>query len=195
MFDNQLLGNRLKLLRTTHNLKLAEVADLSGNLEDSSDKTQINISSLSQWENGTAVMRISFAQRLADIYGISLDWLTGRSDNPYSIDNLITLEKEVFPLIINIDGKEIDITKSLTGIPSEYKKPKKRSFYPPEVRANIIFMLNLLRHNVITQKGNISYNEKDDVYTLEPSNYDEDIKIKLFQLWVINPKKALFKLL
>lgn len=66
------LGEQLKQIRTSHNLSQSQFAKIAG----------VKPRAIGRFEVGENLPNIAVLLRLADHFGISLDYLTGRSDNP-----------------------------------------------------------------------------------------------------------------
>ena len=66
------IGQRLKLARTAADLSRSGLAQLGF----------VSIQAVSAWERGDAVPRLDIAARVADVLGVSLDWLAGRDEKP-----------------------------------------------------------------------------------------------------------------
>lgn len=65
-----IVSERLKLARTAKNLKQTQVMEMTG----------INNKTLSGYENGVSEPDLETLRTLADFYGVSVDWLTGKTD-------------------------------------------------------------------------------------------------------------------
>lgn len=70
-----LIGDRLREARERKNLKQTQVKSRTG----------INNKTLSGYENGVSEPDLETLRILADLYEVSVDWLTGRTDNPTEI--------------------------------------------------------------------------------------------------------------
>ena len=66
------MGNNLKLLRKTHGLTQVQLQLATG----------IEQALLSKFERGERVPPTETLITLADFYGVSLDYIVGRTDNP-----------------------------------------------------------------------------------------------------------------
>ena len=62
--------NRIAELRAERGLSQRELASL----------TEIKQANISRWENGVAVPNVLDCWRLADFFGVSVDYLIGRSE-------------------------------------------------------------------------------------------------------------------
>jgi len=86
--DNNILGDRLKTLRTTNNLNQKAFAESIG----------ITQSTLSSYENGNAAPSNDVLVEIATIYGISLDWLFGLTESTFSISSVGDVAKVFFQI-------------------------------------------------------------------------------------------------
>ena len=77
LISDYMLGSRIKLLREKHELKQIELARLLG----------ISSSSLSQYEAGYRTPNDALKIRIADIFGVSVDFLIGHM--PIKIENTL----------------------------------------------------------------------------------------------------------
>lgn len=68
---NQILAQRLRIARERKNLKQVEVMQM----------TMINNKRLSGYENGTSEPDIDTLKILAEVYDVTIDWLSGRDTN------------------------------------------------------------------------------------------------------------------
>lgn len=110
------IGTHLKIARENANFKQVDVKE----------KTKINNKSLSNWEKGVALPCLEDAIVLADLYGISLDELTGHKAK---MNN--TLSSEEMLLItnyrrLNTKGKSdvLSIVESFSFNPIYTEKEK-----------------------------------------------------------------------
>ncbi len=65
-----MFSERLKQLRTEYNLTL----------EDVGNKLSVHRSTISSYESGTRTPDIKMLQKLSDLFGVSTDYLLGKSD-------------------------------------------------------------------------------------------------------------------
>ncbi len=79
------LGDRLKQLRESENLKQTELVDIFA-------KRNFNITSaaISQYESNKRTPDTDTLAMYADFFNVTLDWLYGRTDNknPYEIETI-----------------------------------------------------------------------------------------------------------
>lgn len=119
MFSRSFFSTRLKLLRKSYFLTNNCLAFLL-NLK--------NEASIRDYEAQRTVPSVDVLSDIANLFGVSIDWLTGRSNVPYTDEILLSLEEyNLLPTVEN------------------YETPSKRSkLYSLPVRANIIFIFKLL---------------------------------------------------
>ncbi len=122
MSAKDVFAQRFSLLRSVYKLKYKDLANVLG----------INANSITEW----AVSKRNFPNPdklvlVANLYGVSLDWLLGRTKNIYNNDVLLALEEK-------------DTLSILRGVyqqllPNEYENTELRqSEYPLGIRANIV---------------------------------------------------------
>ncbi|KAK8835318.1 hypothetical protein M9Y10_013523 [Tritrichomonas musculus] len=72
MFKKNLISERLRKSREMKNLTRPQVQE----------KTGIPLSTLTDWELKRNLPRLDKAGILAELYGVSVDYILGRTDNP-----------------------------------------------------------------------------------------------------------------
>lgn len=72
MFDLKIFGERLRLLRKEKGLVMTDICDLLG----------VSSAQISDMENGKTGTTMARLVVLADFYGVSTDYLLGRTDDP-----------------------------------------------------------------------------------------------------------------
>ncbi|WP_346683193.1 helix-turn-helix domain-containing protein [Megasphaera stantonii] len=121
-----IFSERFTLLKTTYNLSYTELAELTG----MKNKTTVNdwVKSKKSFPNEAVLVLI------ADLFGVSVDWLLGRIDFPYSNLILKSLEtKHVIPIL----------QMTALPIPTYYENETERiKNYSLGIRANIVFLCN-----------------------------------------------------
>ncbi len=130
-------GKILKNIRLAHNLTHYQFSELTscGNSND------IAQSSLSAWENGKRTPSTDALARIAFFYAVSIDYITGGSNNPHPNDYLKRLEQ---------DRTWNDMPESFQKIlPTDYiafvdSKELHSNKYSNLVRADIIFLINVI---------------------------------------------------
>lgn len=96
--DFLMLTNRLKTLRMNKNLTQKDIAEKLGT----------SYQTYQQWERGVRTPKIESLNKLAEIFEVSTDYLTGRTEDLDEIINLIRInnpnekeKKELLALISN----------------------------------------------------------------------------------------------
>ena len=92
------IENKLQFLRELHELKQQDVADALG----------VSRSTYANYESGRRAPDIDLLMRLADIYGISLDELTGHQVNQSSG--------------IKLSSQALRLLKSFNQLPADYQE-------------------------------------------------------------------------
>lgn len=77
-----LFSSKIKILRTIYGLSLAELSEM----------LFIKSTSLYAWENQTSSPSLENIIALANLFGISLDWLVGRSQMIYTTESIVAGE-------------------------------------------------------------------------------------------------------
>ncbi len=126
-----IFGLRLRILRTTYKLSLAEFAALFG---------LKSTGAIADLEAGRHGPTFELFIRIANVFGVSLDWLAGRSESVYTLDSITMAEKSVLdiPLAFPDNYKEEYAV---------YFKSKDLSEDFPSfgVRANIAVLLRIVK--------------------------------------------------
>ena len=111
-----------------------------------SQRNIINISqsTISLWENGRRIPTLDNFIKLADFFGVDLNWLSGRCNcERYNEAVIKSLESAGFPVKLTVEDI---ITELPVEIPANYTDYEmRRNTYSLEARANIIFLLNILK--------------------------------------------------
>ena len=76
------LSQRLKILRTSYQLPVLETEWVCG----------ISRSALNNWEKGCRIPSADGLYKIASSFGVSIDWLLGISQVPYTRDSIILAE-------------------------------------------------------------------------------------------------------
>ncbi len=141
MLQKTKFATRLKLIRKSHSLTHLQLSRIC--VID--NQPAISQSTLSTWENGKKIGGSEAIILLSNIFGISADWLLGRIEYPYSSHVFKILEPKEFPISIEHNGKNVPL--KYVDFPEEYLDPCKREKeYDDEVRANIIYLLYLIKY-------------------------------------------------
>lgn len=137
---------RFNQLRSTHNLSSGQLADIL------QFKSQVSISNM---EKGKALPSVEVLEKIGDLFGVSLDWIMGRSDEFYEDKVISKLEEHFLRKSKTIDDVSLGYFRLEVGLPllhvpnSPYNDAKKRKLYSLAVRANIIFAMQIFCHTSI----------------------------------------------
>lgn len=169
MYNANTFATRLKLIRNSYNLKHKELSRYCTRF----NSIIISQSAISFWENAKKIPAINNIQFLADIFGINLDWLTGRTDEIYSEGVIKNLEPVTFPLKVSVCDIEVELPIS---IPEDYQDYKQRKeLYSLEARANIIFLLYVINYEWERYVG-------DRIYEFADKD-ESEIKLRAYQIF------------
>ena len=83
------MKNKFRTARQLKKLKVIEAAELLG----------ISQPTLSAWETGNKAPSIEGLEKMADLYGVTTDFLLGRTDSERSFDNMVSLNKKLLPIL------------------------------------------------------------------------------------------------
>lgn len=83
------MKNKFRTARQLKNLKVIEAAELLG----------ISQPTLSAWETGNKAPSVEGLEKMADLYGVTTDFLLGRTDNERIFDNMVSLNKKLLPIL------------------------------------------------------------------------------------------------
>lgn len=169
IFSEKLVQN-IKKLRTTYAFSIKNISDL---LEL---KTTSAIGNIETYK-GLPSAQLLF--RLTEKFGISLDWLFGISQTPYTDSSIEAAENELENKIATNETAQTDMCELLQH--SDWVNPdKRRKEYSLAVRANIVTLaswellkseettksaIDELRYNVL--KGIVKSPSHSPVYDLE----------------------------
>lgn len=109
-----MFGKRLKAARMAKKLTMDELVDLYKNKFPG---TGLNKGTLSKYENEKQEPMVSTVSRLAEILGISADYLTGKTDNPKEYVKNIIQVRDTDNNIVVLDDETRDIIDSLRSNP------------------------------------------------------------------------------
>ena len=111
-----------------------------------------NKSTIAQLETIKIFPSFETLLEIANLFAINIDWLVGRSSEPYSEEIILKLESEIMSIKLNAD------TEFRQSTPDIYSNIDKRTkFYSLSERANLIFFtvlknINRKRTNLTTQR-------------------------------------------
>lgn len=83
------MKNKFRTARQLKKLKVIEAAELLG----------ISQPTLSAWETGNKTPSVEGLEKMADLYGVTTDFLLGRTDSKLSFDNRTILNKKLLPVM------------------------------------------------------------------------------------------------
>lgn len=83
------MKNKFRTVRQLKKLKVIEAAELLG----------ISQPTLSAWETGNKAPSVEGVEKMGDLYGVTTDFLLGRTDSEHSFDNMVSLNKKLLPIL------------------------------------------------------------------------------------------------
>ena len=83
------MKNKFRTARQLKKLKVIEAAELLG----------ISQPTLSAWETGNKSPSVEGLEKMADLYGVTTDFLLGCTDSQHSFDNMVSLNKKQLPIL------------------------------------------------------------------------------------------------
>lgn len=83
------MKNKFRTARQLKKLKVIEAAELLG----------ISQPTLSAWETGNKAPSVEGLGKMADLYGVTTDFLLGRTDSTLSFENMAILNKKLLPIL------------------------------------------------------------------------------------------------
>ena len=83
------MKNKFRTARQLKKLKAIEAAELLG----------ISQPTLSAWETGNKVPSVEGLEKMADLYGVTTDFLLGRSESEHHLDDMTVLNKKLLPVM------------------------------------------------------------------------------------------------
>lgn len=83
------MKNKFRTARQLKKLKVIEAAELLG----------ISQPTLSAWETGNKAPSVEGVEKMADLYGVTTDFLLGRTDSEHSFDSRTILNKKLLPVM------------------------------------------------------------------------------------------------
>ena len=83
------MKNKFRTARQLKKLKVIEAAESLG----------ISQPTLSAWETGNKVPSVEGLEKMADLYGVTTDFLLGRSESGHYFDDMTVLNKKLLPVM------------------------------------------------------------------------------------------------
>lgn len=136
-----LFPTKLKILREVHNLSISQIAEFFN------FKSKGSVADL---ESGKAGPTLNTLDDMVDFFGVSLDWLAGRSDVIYRPDIILGIEKKIS--ILGDVGCSWMIRPPYTRY---FDAIERQSAFSLAVRANIIFCRQVLRKSAEIRSNEI----------------------------------------
>lgn len=141
MYSHKNFPENLRILRKTHNLSTILLADIVGL------KSQVSITKM---ENGSSTPLYSTFINIIDLFGVSADWISGRSKIPYEESIISYLEDNLLSISANINLQHnvdliyyLYIVHIILGI-NYFKSTKKQLSL--QQRANVIYALHFWKY-------------------------------------------------
>lgn len=83
------MKNKFRTARQLKKLKAIEAAEL----------LEISQPTLSAWETGNKVPSVEGVEKMADLYGVTTDFLLGRTESEHCFDDMTVLNKKLLPIM------------------------------------------------------------------------------------------------
>ena len=83
------MKNKFKTARQLKKLKAIDAAKLLG----------VSQPTLSAWETGNKTPSVEGLEKMADLYGVTTDYLLGRTDTEQCFENMVSLSKNLLPIM------------------------------------------------------------------------------------------------
>lgn len=161
-------SQNLRALRQSHYLSLSEMAVII-NLKSKG--------SLSTLENAKNPPSFETLINIAEVFAVTIDWLVGRSSQPYNEEIILNLENQIMDIKVNSGT----VFKKI--LPPLYANIEQRAiFFSVAERANLIFLLQYMK--IITD------NEPELLHGSQSSN---KANIMEYLLEKVNLKKPRLK--
>lgn len=170
-----IFNEHLKNMRIAHNLTHKDLSRYCTIF----NKIAVSQATISYWENGKRTPTIDMLKYMADIFAVNLDWLTGRTNEIYSEGVIKNLEPLTFPLKVNVCDIDVELPINIPEDYQDYEQRKK--LYSFEARANIIFLLYVIKYEWERYVG-------DRIYEFADKD-ESEIKLrayKIFHYFMIN---------
>lgn len=142
-------SQRLRILREIHGLSLSDMASIL------CINSKVNVN---RWELEKNWPSTDVLINLSNKFGVSLDWLIGRSNEPYDIYVLEHIEHNLLNETYDYNNEKIYLVRDFEWMTEEYKDSSLREKnYSFVVRANIIF---LFQQYLTYKKKEFEYKQK-----------------------------------
>ena len=142
MYNCELFANNIKNIREVHGLSMNDLASL---MHFKSKGT------IGQLETQKAQPSFDFLLKMNSIFALSIDWLIGISNQPYTHGSLLNAENNIKKIIS--DNNKLEF--SLKLLPNYYTDLSEREKqYSLSIRANIVFLMYVLYLPYLLQINN-----------------------------------------
>lgn len=145
-----ILQKRLRLIRKTYDMSIYEIAYITG----------IGRSTLNGWENGSKIPTIEALYEVATHFGVSIDWLCGISETPYtaeSVELALNLRWD-YSALYKIPGDN-EIGEDVLDRMEEYALIRDKEF-SLESLSNLVVLMQYPQ--AIAETSQIWFNDKDE---------------------------------
>lgn len=142
-------SQRLRILREIHGLSLSDMASIL------CINSKVNVN---RWELEKNWPSTDVLINLSNKFGVTLDWLIGRSNKPYDLQVLEHIEHNLLLETFDYNDEKIYLVRDFEWMTEEYRDPSLREKnYSSVVRANIIF---LFQQYLAYKKKELDYKQK-----------------------------------
>lgn len=170
-----IFSERFKLARDTYGISIRDLSRYCTVF----NKYSITKATFSLWESEKRTPTLDTITIVANILGVSIDWLAGRSEEMYTESTCYFLEPKAYPLTVTVCDTTVELP---IEIPEDYMDYKlRKQTYNLETRARIIFLFYVLSYEWERYVGdNISEFADKDASALKIHAY------QIFHYFMIN---------
>ena len=170
-----IFSERFKLARDTYGISIRDLSRYCTVF----NKYSITKATFSLWESEKRTPTLDTITIVANILGVSIDWLAGRSEEMYTESTCYFLEPKAFPLTVTVCDTTVELP---IEIPEDYLDYElRKQTYNLETRARIIFLFYVLSYEWERYVGdNISEFADKDASALKIHAY------QIFHYFMIN---------
>ena len=170
-----IFSEHFKLARDTYGISIRDLSRYCTVF----NKYSITKATFSLWESEKRTPILDTITIVANILGMSIDWLAGRSEEMYTESTCYFLEPKAFPLTVTVCDTTVELP---IEIPEDYMDYElRKQTYNLETRARIIFLFYVLSYEWERYVGdNISEFADKDASALKIHAY------QIFHYFMIN---------
>ncbi len=170
-----IFSEHFKLARDTYGISIRDLSRYCTVF----NKYSITKATFSLWESEKRTPTLDTITIVANILGMSIDWLAGRSEEMYTESTCYFLEPKAFPLTVTVCDTTVELP---IEIPEDYMDYElRKQTYNLETRARIIFLFYVLSYEWERYVGdNISEFADKDASALKIHAY------QIFHYFMIN---------